>query len=670
MGKLFPRLALSNLMRNRRFYLPYLLALMGTAAAFYIVVALAYAEDLPLLERYAYLSMFMSIGVFVVALFAAIFLTYTSSFLMKRRRRELGLYLVLGMGKPHLALMLGMETVYTAVLGIGGGLLLGLLLQKLVTLLLYQIMGFGGYFGFYVSLVGIRATVLLFAAILILDLVADLVRMGRLSPMELMRESSAGEREPKTRWPLAVLGVLCLGGGYGIALFARNAGTAFMLYFPAVFLVIIGTYALFCSVSIVVLKALRRNERFYYQIRHFIGVSGMLYRMRRNAVGLANICILSTMVLVMSSATLSLYLNSQHTLETQFPGDVTASIRYDPTADHPLDPAAADEQVRETILRTGLPAEGLIQYRYYDFSAQPLKDGGYLYWDHYETSSVGLYLITAADYAGLHEDAALTFAPLTIQIPSCFDGDWRTVERHTVTLSAAALDDGIPPVGSAFVTTMRPVWYVVEDEADLMAVFRAQQMCHESNGQPYDLMTWDGAYRVTADTETMLDLPLRLEEAVGDWKASDIGSWQRLDFETKEAFASDYYAVNGGFFFLSLFLGLLFIMAAVLIIYYKQISEGYEDRDRYRTMQRVGLEPEMIRQSIRSQILVVFFAPLIVAAIHVAFDYGLMLQLLSMFGLWAPLLTLACTAGTFLVFAVLYALVFALTTRTYAKIVA
>ncbi len=669
MGKLFPRLALSNLVRNRRFYLPYLLALMGTAAAFYIIVALASAQDLPVMTRYAYLSRFMGIGVFVVALFAAIFLTYTSGFLMKRRRRELGLYLVLGMGKPHLALMLGMEAVYTAVLGIGGGILLGLLLQKLVTLLLYQIMGFGGYFGFYVSRTGITATVLLFAAILVFDLVVDLVRMGRLSPMELMREGSAGEREPKTRWPLTVLGVLCLGGGYGIALFARNAGTAFTLYFPAVFLVIIGTYALFCSVSIAVLKALRRNKRFYYQTSHFIGVSGMLYRMRRNAVGLANICILSTMVLVMVSATLSLYLNSQQTLETQFPGDVTARIEYDPTADRPLDPAAADTQVRETILQAGLPAEGLFQYRYFDCYAQPLDDGSYLYWDHYESGSVDLHLITAADYAAFHGEAALTFAPLTVQVPLSFDEDQRTVERRAVTISAAALEEGIPPVGGAFASTLEPVWYVVEDEDDLMAVYRAQQAVATANDRPYDLMTWQGTYRAAADTETMLDLPQELEQAASDWTDS-IGSWQRLDFETKEAFSSNYYALNGGFFFLGLFLGLLFIMAAVLIIYYKQISEGYEDRARYRTMQRVGLEPEMIRRSIRSQILVVFFAPLIVAAVHVAFDYGLMLQLLRMFGLWAPWLTLACTAGTFLVFAALYAMVFALTARTYAKIVA
>ncbi len=318
----FPRLALVNITRNGQFYRPYLLALCSTAAAFYIVVALASAQDLPVMTRYAYLSMFMTIGTVVVAIFAAIFLTYTNSFLMKRRKRELGLYNILGMGKIHIALMLGMETVYTALIGIGGGLALGLLLQKLVTLLLYKIMGFGAYFGFYVSWTGICYTAVLFGGILLGNLLLNLVRMGRQSPMELLREGAAGEREPKTKGVTALLGVVCLGGGYGIALFARTAGTAFSLYFPAVILVILGTYALFSAVSIVVLKALRRNRKFYYKTSRFIGVSGMLYRMRRNAVGLANICILSTMVLVMMSRTLSLYLNSQKTLEKQFPGNV------------------------------------------------------------------------------------------------------------------------------------------------------------------------------------------------------------------------------------------------------------------------------------------------------------------------------------------------------------
>lgn len=285
----FSRLALVNIARNGQLYRPYLLSLCGTAAAFYIVVALASTQDLPLMTRYAYLSMFMSIGTVVAAIFAVIFLTYTNSFLMKRRRRELGLYNILGMDKVHIALMLGTETVYIALAGIGGGLVLGLLLQKLVTLLLHKIMGFNAYFGFYVSWKGICYTAVLFGGILLGNLLLDLLRMGRQSPMELLQEGAAGEREPKAKWFTALLGVVCLGGGYGTALAARTAEAALVLYFPAVILVILGTYALFSAVSIVVLKALRRNKKFYYKTSHFIGVSGMLYRMRRNAVGLAKI---------------------------------------------------------------------------------------------------------------------------------------------------------------------------------------------------------------------------------------------------------------------------------------------------------------------------------------------------------------------------------------------
>lgn len=271
----FPRLALVNLARNSRFYLPYLLTIAGTAAVYYIAAALAGAEDLPLMTRYAYLSAFMQIGTVVIALFAVIFLTYTNSFLMKRRKKELGLYNILGLGKRDIAAMLGFETLYTAGAGIGGGLVLGLLLQKLVTLLLYKIMRFDAYFGFYVSGRGIGSTLGLFGAILLLNLLLNLHRIRVQNPMELLRESSAGEREPKTRRLMAAVGLFCLAGGYGIALATKSALSALAFYFVAVFLVIIGTYCLFTTGSIVVLKALRSNRRYYYRTPAFIGVSGI-----------------------------------------------------------------------------------------------------------------------------------------------------------------------------------------------------------------------------------------------------------------------------------------------------------------------------------------------------------------------------------------------------------
>ena len=651
MGKagFFPRLALVNLARNRQFYFPYLLTVIGTAAAFYIVSALAGAGDLPELTRYAYLSMFLSIGVFVVVLFAVIFLTYTNGFVMKRRKRELGLYHILGLGKGHIALMLGVETAYTAGVGIVGGILTGMLLQKLVTLLLYQLLHMDAVFGFYVSWEAAGKTALLFGGILLFNLALNLVRMGRQSPVELLREGSVGEREPKTNWLVAVLGVLCLGSGYGIALFTRSAVSALVVYFPAVFLVIIGTYCLFSAVSIVVLKAMRKNKGYYYQASHFINVSGMLYRMRRNATGLANICVLSTMVLVMVSGTLAMYLNSEKTLEKNFPGNVAVQVLFDPLAERPFDPEAMSAAVEEVLADMGHPGQRVYGYESISFQARREADG----WSaatRQEAAEVSLNLTTCADYARIVGSTPDTLTPTRFWFPGAEgEGGLETV------VNACAVEREGPAVGGAFVSSIPDRWVVVEDAAALRRVSAARQ----------SLISWTAFWNTEEPIEG-------LEDRIGESpavSAQQVGEWIRLDVESKENFQTDYYSINGGFFFLGLFLGTLFILAAVLIVYYKQVSEGYEDRERYAIMQKVGMDRKLVRKSVNSQILVVFFAPLLCAAVHVAFDFRLMVWLLSLFGLHEPLVTLGCTAVVFCLFALLYALVYRATARAYYRIV-
>ena len=669
----YPKLAWGNIVRNRQFYVPYLLTLMGTAAAFYIIGALAGARDLPVMNRYIYLSMFMTFGLFVIAIFAVIFLGYTNSFLMKRRRKELGLYNVLGMGKRNIARMLGMETVYTALIGIGGGILAGLLLQKLVTLLLCRIMAFHGTgFSFYVSREGILATIALFTLILLGNLLVNLIRVGRQSPMELMRSASAGEREPKSNWPMAILGILALGGGYAIAVFTNNAGMAFALYFPAVILVIIGTYALFTAVSIVALKALRKNKRYYYQPRHFIGVSGMLYRMRRNAVGLANICILSTMVLVMVSGTLALYLNSQQTLEKQFPAELSVAVRYQADQTPAFDGDAFSARLLAELREKDCPAEILYSYRRFTLSMDEIP-GGYFRRHEYQSQTKDINFLTAADAEAITGLQLTDFAPVTLRFPltaAAEQGNGGADEYSEITVEAAKLTETVPAVGGAFVNINVPVWLAVKDDAALQAVWDTQAAAQRVRipGSSPNAMVFQTFCRLNTDPETQLTVERELDFGQG-YSAAEVGSWERVNADSKESFTRDYYALNGGFFFLGLFLGFLFIMAAVLIIYYKQVSEGYEDRERYRIMQDVGLERRMVKSSISSQILVVFFAPLLVAAIHVAFDFKLMLHLLAMFGLHEGGTTLLCTAGTFLVFAVIYGLVYLLTARTYYRIV-
>ena len=306
----YPRLAAQNCIKNGKFYFPYLLTVVISSAAFYINLALAQTGSLPELKRYFYLSMFMTVGTFVLGLFFIIFLIYTNSFLMKRRGKELALYNILGMGKGNIGLVLSFETLYTWLIGAGGGILLGMLLQRLITMLVTRMLRIDVKYEFFISVYGIAVTAIFFGALLFVTLLLNLGRLHVQKPVELLRQGNVGEREPRTRWLLTILGLLSLGGGYAIALTTHNSIQAIGVYFVAVFLVIIGTYCLFSAVSVAVLKALRKNKGFFYRTGNFIGVSGMLHRMNRNAVGLANICILSTMVLVMISATLALFLGT------------------------------------------------------------------------------------------------------------------------------------------------------------------------------------------------------------------------------------------------------------------------------------------------------------------------------------------------------------------------
>lgn len=356
----YPRLAAQNCIKNGKFYFPYLLTIICTAAGFYINLAISVTKADSELSRYSYLSAYMAAGTLILGIFSLIFLIYTNSFLMKRRSKELGLYNVLGMGKRNIGVVLSYETLYTWLIGTGLGILLGMLLQKFMTLLAQKLMRVNVVYQYYISAKAIGITALFFGGVLLLTLLVNLRRVHVQKPVELLRGGSVGEREPRTRWIIAVVGVLTLFGGYYIAVTTSDAFSALAMYFVAVLLVIIGTYCLFTAVSIAVLKALRKNKRFYYKTGNFIGVSGMLHRMKRNAVGLANICILSTMVLVMISGTLSLYLGTEDSLNSRYPAQLVTTVYYKPGQD--FDRAAAEETLAAAVTRQGLGVTELTSY--------------------------------------------------------------------------------------------------------------------------------------------------------------------------------------------------------------------------------------------------------------------------------------------------------------------
>lgn len=677
--RLYPRLAWTSLRKNGKFYLPYILTIMGSAGAFYILMALSQARDLPNMTRYAYLSVFMNLGAIIVGLFSVIFLFYTNSFLMKQRKKELGLYHVLGMGKGHIARVLAWETLYTALLGIIGGVLLGLLFQRGVTALMMRLAKFDMPFDFYISKEGITCTAILFGAILFVNLLCNLKRIHAQNPVELMREGSAGEREPKTRWVLAILGVVTLGAGYSIALQVSNAIEAFAFYFVAVLLVIIGTYCLFTAVSIAVLKLLRKNKNYYYKTRHFIGLSGMLYRMKRNAVGLANICILSTMVLVMVSGTLSLFLGTEEILDDQYPADLTAIVSYDPTQEPIFVPEGMMELLTQSLVQEGSPVASSVGYSTMAFTMQAYN--GALTMGEDRGTYTQVTVLTAQDYAQatglpvpqIQADEVLLYTqggklakgdalanPLNLH----FNG----AEPVTLTFTVAQRLTEFPKLARAHVgasiSNPDQCYLVVADQETMFQIFAGQVAVLGT--QEASWPRWFGLFTMadpagTIDEAAVMERFSQVEEITGTWGSASLAS--------RAANADDLYSVNGGFFFLGIFLGFLFIMATVLIIYYKQITEGYEDRNRFQIMQKVGLEQAEIRRSVNSQVLVVFFAPLLVAAVHVAFDFRLVSLLLNLFGLVNTSMTLLCTVGTLVVFMAVYSIVYALTARVYYKIV-
>lgn len=677
-SRLYPRLAWQNLRKNGKFYFPYILTIIGTSAAFYIMLALNGAKDLPNRVRYSYLSTFVMLGTLVIGLFAFIFLFYTNSFLMKRRNKELGLYNILGMGKKHIGKVLIFETIYTALLGIGGGVIFGIMFQKLATLLLYRIMKFDVPYGFYIFYEGIAMTFIFFLGILVLNLLVNLRRIHVQNPIELLHGGEVGEKEPKTKWIFALLGVICLCGGYFIAVSTNNAMDALTLYFVAVILVIIGTYCLFTAVSIVILKLLRNNKKFYYKTKNFIGISGMLYRMKRNAVGLANICVLSSMVLVMVSSTLALFLGTEEGLKKRYPADIVAEVSYDPTQE---DSFRSEDMMKNII--TGIENEN---HKIKDFNSitslsfATNNKGTYLDTERKNVTAQNAVItvfVTKEEYertTGVKEDniennEVLLYTqgkPIKNQLIIDFSNEDNPKGKERTFKIKEELSS-FPSIGgySAYLTD---VYYVVVSNDEVLSQIYVDQK--EAYGDYASSISWQALFNIDGTAESKMECATNISDADRIHGTGDqVGSWEMYSVESRDANRTDFYSLNGGFFFLGMFLGLLFIMATVLIIYYKQISEGYEDREKFQIMQKVGLDKKAIKKSINNQVLVVFFMPLAVAAIHIAFNFKLVTLLLTLFQIVNTPLVLMCTLGTVVVFMAIYGIVYVLTAKAYYKIV-
>lgn len=637
---IYEKLAVTNLKNNRKTYVPYIFTGVLTVMMFYIIDALSRGKGIT--QNTLKICLQYATGVIIV--FAVIFLFYTNSFLIKRRKKEIGVYNILGMGKRHIARMMAVETILTAGISILGGLVFGIIFGKLMYLLLLKILHNSVDMQFSVNGTAIVQTVILFAGIFLLTYLYNILQIQLVNPVELLHGGNQGEKEPKSRWLLVIVGVAALGNGYWIALTTEAPLEALLKFFVAVVCVIIGTYALFIAGSIVVLKILRKNKAYYYNPKHFTSVSGMIYRMKQNGAGLANICVLSTMVLVMVSTTVSLYAGMEDILDSRFPRDVSIVCNEADTNNE----ETLQRLIKEQCEKAGVKITDRVRYRYGSMNAV-LKGNNLEKVEQYYPDNHFYYveMITQEEYnriekqnVSLKEQEILTYTTNG----KCGKKQINIAGRNYQVKKELSEMTSQPKSTAEMYNTL----YIIFANAE-----QIERIEPFSYADKFNLKGDDGKQK-----EALEQIQNEFYEKIPDGM-----------MESRMLSRSSFYELYGGLFFIGIYLGSMFIMATVLIIYYKQISEGYDDRERYQIMQKVGMSKKEVKRSIRSQVLSVFFLPLVVAVIHVAVAFKVMTKILGVLNLTNVSLFAVCTIITIAVFAVFYVIVYSITAKEYYRIV-
>lgn len=602
----------------------------------------------------------LSLGIYVIAVFTVIFLFYTNSFLIKRRKREFGLFNILGMEKKHLSIVIALESMIVFLVSMVLGIGIGILLDKAFYLLIAKMLNASIALGFYISYQSIVNSIILFLIIFLLMYVFSLIQINLSNPIELLHGDQHGEKEPKTKWLLAIIGLICLGTGYYMSVSIQDPVTAFAFFMVAVILVVIGTYMLFTAGSIVILKLLRKNKRYYYKTNHFISVSNMIYRMKQNAVGLGNICILSTMVLVMLSTTISLWVGMNDIIETRFPRDITVSIN---SVDSNQALYTIDD-MNYAIEQAGIQTDEELVYRTLSVSAIN-KRNTYTFGNENASlqdisNVVVLYFITLDDY-NRTEGTNVSLAPDEVLVfPSGKQFDHKTIDIASNTFKVKGILDSIK-ADSNYSANLQNSMFVVVDSMDTLFMIDDLQKQAYGDNASYIHTSYD--FNLNKSEE------MSVKEATDALIANYPGDTTYMMVDTQEGNYEDLLSLYASFLFIGIFLSFLFIMATVLIMYYKQITEGYEDKKRFEITQKVGLDKREVKKTINSQVLTVFFLPLVVAAIHIVFAFPMIEKMLRLLYLDNTNLYIMTTVICFGVFALVYVLIYFLTSKVYYGIV-
>ena len=665
MGKLYFKLAKTNLSNNKPFYIPYIISSIITVAMLYMMSFLSDNKGLNKIMGADSLASIFRLGVGIIVIFSYIFLFYTNSFIIKRRKKEIGVYNILGMEKRHLSKVLFVETIYSAIIALVCGIIVGIAFSKFILMVLYGIIGIHKTVEFFVNIHGIILCVVSFGILFLLTFLYNFMQIKLANPIELLRGTNVGEREPKTKIFMTIVGVVCLAIAYYIAITTENPLKVLTLFFVAVLLVVIGTFALFTAGSIALLKLLRNNKKFYYNRKHFMAVSGMLYRMKQNAAGLASICILSTMVLVVISTTVSMYVGIQDELTARYPNDVCVTADYGSVIDKSseIEKAIFDEigdaEVKNIKAYSYLSV--FVGLKGNDFTTDK---------EHLSYQNSYLFYILSKD------DFIKKDKSFKDKIGNISNGEAVVVLNKKYDKKDIKIFGQDYKVNKSFEHTededlLNGLGYIILDNNEsVQALYDVQEKMlgkganYYTNKIKFDFNSGNKKQKIAAYKKVNNAVKKYFKDNKNNKK--EISSYW---VESRQENEKNFYLLYGGLFFLGIFLGIMFLMVTVMIIFYKQITEGYDDRERYQILEKVGMSSREVKDTIKSQIRIVFVLPIFAAAVHVTAAFPMVNRLLKLLNLNNEKLFAGCLIATIIVFAIMYYLVFKVTSRAYYKIV-
>lgn len=663
--KLFGRLAIDNMKKNKRTMLPYMFAGILSVLMYFIIRSMAfndyiynYETGVEAFQGAQMVAIIMEMCSGIIAFFSILFLLYANQFIMKRRKKELGLYGILGLTKHHIAIVMVLESVFVMGIVILSGLVLGIFLNKIMLLLLYKILNQPPVAGFFLNPDVVKNTVVLFVIIYFVILIYNVFQVNVSQPIELLRSEQTGEKEPKVKWGIFLCGVLELAVGYGMALSCKNTAEAFSNLFVSVLLVISGTYSLFMSGSIFLLKQLKKNKNFYYKVKNFVSVSGLIYRMKHNAAGLAGICVLSTGVILLMTCGVSLYLLGESTINQMYPRDIGVRI-----ADGS---AVSTEEINNIIMTkaedNGIIVEEAVSYEFYETVAY--REGNYIEYNEKFTSLsdfCDLYMMTQDEYSRITgEDVTLNDGEILVYYD---DKEYEEYVLGPDTYKVVGMADKniLNDIQDSAMSLFERALIIVPHKEDVKAIYQNSDEVTITNPNiPMQYYGFD--IKNPQDTDATNRFVDAVYQEITPLGCGILGT-------VKEEFRAYFFGLYGGAFFVGIFLSIFFLVATVLIIYYKQISEGYEDQKRYEILEKVGMTEKEIKATIKSQVMLMFFLPVGTAIIHMLVATKIIRMFLAFAIVINETTFLIGILITSVVFLAVYALVYRMTSREYYKIV-